>query len=432
MAIKKYFIFLLLPLLLITSLSCGRAGRGTMGNVLYWSSNNTDEINYARYVVEKWNREHPGDNVVFQPVPEGQSSEEVILAAVVGGTTPDLYSNMWQGDVEYYARAGKLIALDTLPGFTDFIYNRCDSATIEEVRSTDGHIYQIPWKINPIMMIYNKGMLKDLGRTEPPRTYSEFLAVAKQIKQKYQRDGHPTKWAGYAEVQVTWWQRWFDYYPLYLAASGGKRLVAGNQAVFSNTASVQAFSFLQELYRENYFPTDRLSSGRDPFLGGDILTRFTGPWEIAHAEKFKPDGFEYGFAPMPVPDDFKGDPYTYGDTKNIVLFKTCADVQLAWAFLREFLEMKNEKKFLDLTNQFPRRKDLVTNPLFSDYFSKNPMMFPFAIQTKHVVGPDVCPVLKEVFDVISLEYEASVVYDRKPARQAVADAAKATNLVLLQ
>jgi multiple sugar transport system substrate-binding protein len=175
-----------------------------------------------------------------------------------------------------------------------------------------------------------------------------------------------------------------------------------------------------------------LSSGRDPFLGGDILTRFTGPWEIAHAEKFKSDGFEYGFAPMPVPDDFKGDPYTYGDTKNIVIFKTCRDYKLAWSFLQEFLEEHNEKKFLTITNQFPRRKDLTTNPLFSDYFSKNPLMFPFAVQTKHVVGPDVCPVLKEVFDVISQEYEAAVVYSRKQPAQAVHDAAKATNLVLLQ
>ncbi len=429
---KKILLFTCLTLLVLLNLSCGKASKSKLGKILYWSSSNTDEITYARYVVDKWNAENHNEPITFQPVPEGQSSEEVILAAVVGGTTPDLYSNMWQGDVEYYARAGKLVALDTLPGFKDFIYQRCDSAVVEEVRSTDGHIYQIPWKINPIMMIYNKGMLHDLGYTNPPRTYSEFLEVARRVKEKYAENGHPTKWAGYAEVQVTWWQRWFDYYPIYLAASGGKKLVAGNKAVFDNTYSVQAFSFLQTLYVNNYFPTDRLSSGRDPFLGGTILTRFTGPWEIAHAEKFKPAGFEYGFAPMPVPDDFTGDACTYGDTKNIVIFKSCEDPQLAWRFLKEFLEEKNEERFLTITNQFPRRKDLVTNKLFSDYFAKNPLMLPFAVQAKHVIGPDVCPVLKEVFDVISQEYEACVVYSKKKPAEAVTAAAKATNLVLMQ
>jgi multiple sugar transport system substrate-binding protein len=45
---------------------------------------------------------------------------------------------MWQGDVEAYARADKLIPLDTLPGFLEFMYERCDSTVVAEVTSTDG------------------------------------------------------------------------------------------------------------------------------------------------------------------------------------------------------------------------------------------------------------------------------------------------------
>ena len=78
----------------------------------------------------------------FQPVPEGRSSEEIILAAVVGKTTPDIYSNIWQGDVEAYAQAGVLIPFDTLKGFNEFIYERCDSSVIEEIRSQDGKSIQ--------------------------------------------------------------------------------------------------------------------------------------------------------------------------------------------------------------------------------------------------------------------------------------------------
>jgi hypothetical protein len=95
----------------------------------------------------------------LQPIPEGQSSEEVILAAVVGKTTPDIYANMWQGNVEMYARAGVLIPLDTLHGFLQFIHERCDSAVIREITSVDGHIYQVPWKVNPFMTIYNKNLV---------------------------------------------------------------------------------------------------------------------------------------------------------------------------------------------------------------------------------------------------------------------------------
>ena len=156
----KYFqISILLFLVLI--ISC-KNEIDKKNKFLYWSSNNSYEIKFARYAVNKWNEQNPDKpRIKFQPVPEGQSSEEVILAAVVGKTTPDIYSNMWQGDVEGYAQAGALIPFDTLNGFTKFIYERCDSSVIEEIRSQDGHIYQIPWKINPIMMIYNKNIISD-------------------------------------------------------------------------------------------------------------------------------------------------------------------------------------------------------------------------------------------------------------------------------
>ena len=52
-----------------------------------------------------WNDKNPSTPIHLQPIPEGQSSEEVILAAVVGKTTPDIYGNMWQGNVEMYARS---------------------------------------------------------------------------------------------------------------------------------------------------------------------------------------------------------------------------------------------------------------------------------------------------------------------------------------
>ncbi|MGE5847369.1 MAG: ABC transporter substrate-binding protein, partial [Ignavibacteria bacterium] len=88
------------------SLSCSEKGNRDADSVIYWSSNNTEEIEFARQAVNLWNKKNPERMVSFQPVPEGQSSEEIILAAVVGKTTPDIYSNMWQGDVESYADAG--------------------------------------------------------------------------------------------------------------------------------------------------------------------------------------------------------------------------------------------------------------------------------------------------------------------------------------
>lgn len=428
----KYVKYILFPLLFVIAISCGSDSQNRKAKVIYWSSNNTEEIEFARYIVNKWNQNNPGEKVLFQPVPEGQSSEEIILAAVVGKTTPDIYSNMWEGDVEAYAQAGVLVALDTLGGFMDFLRERCDSAVIAEVTSLDGHIYQVPWKINPIMMLYNKNIINSLGLNKAPATYSEFFNASKKFQTDTDDDGYVDRWFGYAEVIVTWWQRFFDFYPLYLAASNGAPLVKNNKAVFNNEAAIKVFEFLRVLYKHNYFPKERLSARQDVFLDGVIATRFTGPWEISHSEKFKPPGFAYDFQPMPVPDDHVGPAYTYGDPKNMVIFKTCPDPRLAWKFLRFALSEENDQKFLEITNQLPRRKNLDTNPKYAGYFNKNPKMKIFAEQAKYVKGTDQSPVLKEVFDLISLEYEACVIYGKKTPREALIDAEKAVNLLFLK
>lgn len=428
---KIIFSFAAIFILALCNL-CTSGSHRDLNHILYWSSNNSYEIDFAKYITGHWNEEHPDEKVKFQPVPEGQSSEEVILAAVVGKTTPDIYSNMWEGDVELYARANTLIALDTLNGFKEFLAERCDSSVIEEITSGNGHIYQIPWKINPIMLIYNENLLNELGYQKPPVTYSEFFTASQKFQKDVDGDGYVDRWFGYSEVLVTWWQRFFDFYPLYLAASGGAPLVQGDSAAFNNKYSVEVFKFLRELYAKNYFSKERLSARQDVFLSGIIATRFTGPWEISHSETYKPPGFKYSFSPMPVSDNHKGPVYTYGDPKNIVIFKTCPNPQLAWKFLQYLLEEKNELKFLELTNQLPRRKNLDTNLLFKDYFNRNPKMKIFAEQAKYVKGTDQSPVLKEVFDLISQEYEACVIYGMKTPEAAVSDAAKAVNLLFLK
>ncbi len=427
--IRPFPTVIIIPILFFGFFYCQKSEQSGTDRILYWSANNPYEIPFAGNIVTEWNRNHPQSPVRSQPVPEGRSSEEIILAAVVGKTTPDIYSNMWQGDVEAYAQAGVLVALDTIPGFLDFIKTRCDSLTLDEVTSGDGHIYQIPWKINPIMLLYNKKLMSDVGFDHPPANYSEFLQAAEALSKDTDGDGYIDRWIAYSEVMVTWYQRFFDFYPLYLAASHGGTLVEGDKITFNNEHAIQVFQFLKTLYDNNYFPRERLSARSDAFLSSVIAVRFTGPWEIVHAEKFKPPGFEYDFASLPVPDGKEGEVFTYGDPKNIVIFRTCAQPRVAWKFLEFMLQKENDLKFLEMTQQVPRRKNLFQDPYFAEFFAKNPRMIPFAKQASFVRGTDLSPVLKEIFDIISQEYEACVIYGVKTPQEAIEDAARAAQLL---
>ncbi len=424
---KFVFVWLCLGMLLT---ACKDETMQREQELIYWSSNNGGEIQFSQWAVDRWNKAHPNEPVKYQPVPEGQSSEEIILAAVVAKTTPDIYSNIWQGTVEFYSSAGILIPLDTLDGFMEFIQQRCDVETIKEITSNDGHIYQVPWKMNPFMTIYNQRIIKELGLDQPPQTYSAFLAAAKQFQKDTDGDGYVDQWFGNTSVRLAWYQRLFNFYPLYLAASGGLPLIKDGRANFNNEHAIGAFRFLQELYRHNYFSKQMQSAGQDMFVAEKYATKWTGPWEIQYLERFKREGFEYGFSPMPVPDNHAGPVYTYCDPKNIVVFNTCQNPQLAFEFIKTMVDEEGDLQFLKTTNQLPRRQRLDTLPGFQDFFQQNPKLKIFAEQAKYVKGVDNSEVMTEIFDIISQEYEACVLYQMKTPEEAIADAEKAVNVLL--
>jgi multiple sugar transport system substrate-binding protein len=403
--------------------------------LIFWCSNNAAEITLAREFTERWQRGQPQTPLRFQPIPEGQSSEEIILASVVGKTTPDIYANMWQGNVEMYAKAGVLVPLDTIQGFTEFIRDRCDSVTIREITAGDGHIYQVPWKVNPIMTLVNTQALTGTTPGGPPYTYSAYVEAGRAFKKDKNGDGYTDQWLGYTEVKAIWYQRLFNFYPLYLAASGGAPLLTIKpgqkaRAAFNNRYAVEVFRFLQTLYKNDYFSKERLSATRDPFLDGRIASQFTGPWQVGFLKKYGAADLLYQFYPMPVPDNQRGPVYTYADPKNIVIFNTCPNPTAAWAFVRSLIDRPGDLRLLELTGQMPRRKNLTTDPYFANYLAQNPRLKPFAEQARYLKGVDNHEQIVEVFDIISQEYEACVVYNRKTPEAAVSDAARAVDVLL--
>ncbi|WP_297704732.1 extracellular solute-binding protein [uncultured Eudoraea sp.] len=397
--------------------------------ITFWSSNASQEILFTAYFADKWNENH-SEKLESQPIPEGQSSEEVIMAAVVGRTTPDIYANMWQGLVEMYAKSGVLVPLDTIEGFTDFIMARSGEAVVKEITSADGHIYQIPWKINPFMTIYNEKKIAQLGLDVVPTTYSAYLKAGKDFSKDTDGDGYVDKWIGDTEVKNIWHQRLNNFYPLYLAASNGAPLIKDNKAVFNNEYAVGVFNFLQTIYREGYFAKESNTVGSDKFLAGHTATKWTGAWDVSYLERYKEDDFEYNIAHLPVPDDHRGVVYTYADPKNIVLFNTCKNPALAWEFIKTMIDEAGDLKFLELSGQIPRRQKIKENEVFQVFLRENPKIIPFIDQSNYVYGTDNCEVLIEVLDIISQEYESCVIHNKKTPAKAIADASRAVDILL--
>jgi len=431
---KKRLILLVILMSVAGALSCDRNSsqrkddKTGVIHLTYWCSSNQNEINLAEELVEKWNSTHPEIQVRLQPIPASQSSEEVLLAAIAGKTTPDICSNIWPGAMDDFTNAGGLVRLNEFPDFFDVMASRISMELLNAFQSPDSHYYQIPWKTNPIMVMYNVRLFREAGVKNPPETYSEYLEAARLITKDLDGDGHFDQWMGYRDIRPIWWQRFFDYYTFYIAASGGKTLFDKSDIVFNNDASVEVFQFFQELYANGYYP--RTTFQGDQFVAGKLATQFTGPWNVIHIQNYAGADFEFDISPIPVPDDTEGPVYTYGDHKNIALFSTTEHPEAAWEFAKFLITPQADLRLLELCSQIPLRQNLTGDPLYKDYFTQHPRMVKFAEQAPYTRGVDGASDLKEIFDGISQEYEACAVFGLKRPEQAVKDAAERAEMII--
>lgn len=427
--LRKYFILICL---LIVSCAQKTADVKTdskgVVRLTYWCSPNPQEIDLAREQVENWNRLHRDIQVHLQPIPASQSSEEVLLAAIAGKTTPDVCSNMWPGAMDDFIAAGGLVRLDEFPDFAQLMEDRIPAEVIQSFRSVDGHIYQIPWKTNPIMLFYNIGIFEKCGVKSPLRTYSDYLQAAEKIVRDENGDGQVEQWMSYRNIQPIWWQRLFDFFPFYIAASGGKTLFRHGLIDFQNEAAVETFRFFQKVYQQGYFPVTDFQG--DAFLAQKLATHIGGPWAVAFFDKFKTPDLRYDIMPLPVPDDYTGPVYSYGDYKNISIFSTTQHPREAWEFARSLVTAHNDLRLLETCSQIPLRKDMTADSLFQDYFQKNPKMAAFAVQAPATRGVDGVADLKEIFDTISQEYEACAIYQKITPEQAVENAVRRAQIII--
>ena len=405
------------------------SGEGSGGPVVltYWPAPNPQEIQLADSLVRQWNLENPTIHVVMQPIPVSQSTEEVLLAAIAGKTTPDVCSNIWPGALHDYTQAGGLVPLDAFPEFDSLMRARTPEDLLSTFRASDGHYYEIPWKSNPVMMYYNKRLLREAGVTEVPATYGQYLAAGEKV-QRHARETGIEVWIGERDVRPIWWQKFFDFISFYIAASGGRTLFDHGEPDFDNPVSAGVFAFFRECYAHRYFPRTFFQGG-DPFILEKKATHFSGPWASASIHKFAPQ-IDFDVAPLPVPDGYKGPVYTYGDYKNISIFSTTTHPREAWAFAKFLVSAQHDLLLLKLTNQIPVRGDLLTNPIFAEYFRENHVIARFAEQALYTRGIDDAPDLKEILDAIAQEYEACAVYSRISPEEASRDAVRRTRLIV--
>ena len=400
----------------------GGASTGALtakGPIKVWLSNNPEEIAWGKAMVKAWNTAHPNELVTAQEIPAGKTSEEVIGASITAGNAPCLVFNTSPAAVPQFQKQGGLVALDSFNGGAAYIESRTGGGA-DQYKSPDGKFYQIPWKSNPVMILYNKDLMAKAGvdpANPPLATYDQFLATSRKVVS-----------SGAAQAAIwpaptsEFFQPWFDFYPLYAAETGGTQLIKDGKATFNSDAGTKVDTFWATMYSEGLAPKEKYSA--DSFADKKAAMAIVGPWAIAVYGK----DIKWGVAPVPTSTGKSADQiYTFSDAKNIAVYSACKNQGTAWDVLKFATSTDQDGKLLEMTGQMPLRKDLATT--YPDYFTQHPEYKTFADQASRTVEVPNVSNSVAIWQQFRDGYSSAVIFGKTSVADALSKSAdKATQL----
>ncbi|MFK3660495.1 ABC transporter substrate-binding protein [Scandinavium sp. NPDC088450] len=412
MKIRLRMTWMAASLISIALMGCGpddnKEQARSQATLKMWVAPNENEEAWWTKIVKEWNQDPAHMPVEFTPIPAASSSEEAIMNALASGTEPDMSSNIFIGFASQLTEQKQVEDLALMPGFADLIARRKMEELIPAWQ-INGQQSVLPVYVNPIVWWWRGDLLKQYGFDHVPRTYDDLYRLA--ALRKADNNGYVMQ----LTAGKNWWERWFDLIPLFYAQSQGKSYITDNKATLATDAGQKVLAFMGNVFHQGWSSYD-FTSADDPLASGQVLASARGPWDIARYRKQYPEvlkSIEIG--PM-LTEQGTAHPYTFGDSKGMVIFSTSKHKAEAWAFMQwVFSRAENDRLWLETTGMPPARSDLLTNPLFVDYFNKNPIEREIASYVDVALPPVATTKTTEIQRSMTQMLEEVIFNDKSPA-----------------
>ncbi len=145
------------------------------------------EVEQIKTLFDEFERQNPDIELEVQQIP-WLAAHEKLLTAFAGDATPDVcqLGNTW---IPEFGSLGALEPLDPFLERTRDVDQKDFFPGLWETNRMDGHVYGIPWYADTRLLFYRKDMLAQAGWSEPPRTWDDWLAAMRDVKQKVNPKG---------------------------------------------------------------------------------------------------------------------------------------------------------------------------------------------------------------------------------------------------
>lgn len=237
--------------------------KGAVAELTFWDMvwGPAEYVKTAEGLVAKFNSEHPNIKVTYQSTPWA-NFYQTFMTAVTSKAAPDVSTGAFPQAVQF-AAMGEILPLDSIveeykkEGKLDDFY----PYTMDLVKY-DGHQVAIPWNLDSRQIFYRKDIFEQAGIKEMPKTWDDFIAVSKQIKEKTGMIPFTFAAADQGAYQVT----------LNFLMNNGTNFVNEKyEANFESDRAVQTIEFFKKMNDEGI-----LAPGTAGYKGADAEKAFEG------------------------------------------------------------------------------------------------------------------------------------------------------------
>lgn len=232
-------------------------------------------------LVEEFNSQNEGEiRVVIEPNPDTDGYRDKLNTQLATGSAPDIFVfNPDPTTFQYYES-------DILMDFTDELKGSWgeDFVTSYLKESTKGGVIKsVPFEIGITPLWYNMDLLKQAGVNEVPKSWDDFMAMAKALKAE---DITPTsQMTGGSNAWTS--MLWYSHL---LASLGGPDVWS---KPLTDPIYVEAAEYMKTLYSDGN--TTRDAVGGDAgvsgghYMAGDTAVFINGPWYIGRIKSDAPE-----------------------------------------------------------------------------------------------------------------------------------------------
>ncbi|MBE0432454.1 ABC transporter substrate-binding protein [candidate division WOR-3 bacterium] len=304
-------------------------------------------------MVGDFNRMHPEGEV--RPVHMG--SYDVLAQKLMGAISsgnPPVIAQMYESWTDQFLHGGQLVPLAEFvrnePAFDleDFYPVFIEDNTYDTLLAT------LPFNKSVPVFYYNADLLRESGIDSFPDNWSDFRHACVQVRR--------------AGVWPTSWPLDVWYFSTMLYQEGGVLFdEAANQPRFNAAEGVRVLEYLVGLVRDSLFYVNPGFQRQDEFLSGNVamIPASVVSWAFMKGRT----SFEMGVAPFPQGQQLA----TVIAGTNIGMFKktTKAQQELAWQFIRWFLEAENQARWTEASYYLPVRRSATQTEAFKQFVADN-------------------------------------------------------------